>query len=348
MDENMMKKHHIGLDISFLIPVYNVEQCLPDTIRAIAEQNYENINYEILCIDDGSTDDSYNVLISLSKKYPAMRVLKNDKNSGISFTRNRLIREAYGKYIWFVDSDDLLFKNSVDRVYSEIERVQGDVIQCNYLRISDDICTNEDYIFDRSIDARLVTDKEDLPVDQNGTKMNIQVVGLFLRSFLIDNGITYNEEVAMQEDTIFYWQFKTSTNKIYRIDTPVYLYRQRADSITHEANGNRMKDQYHSMLIKLQLYEKWLSEGFYDDRAVLENKIVLTKQGIVMALASLPDKSFIKEQLQILREKGIYPQPFCHSALHNEGNIIVNLLRFLLPIPLFFWIYHGVYKIFKK
>ncbi len=334
-------------DLSFLIPVYNVKEYLSDTMRSIAEQDYTNITYEILCIDDGSTDGSYNTLIELSKQYPAMRVLQNEKNSGISFTRNRLIREAHGKYIWFVDSDDLLFKNAVSRVYSEIDRTQADVVLCDFLRVND-IHKNDEYLFDRTVGARLIYDKEDLPIDQHGAKMNALWAGPFLRSFLLKNSITFNEKIIMQEDTVFYWQFKTLTDKIYRIDTPVYLYRQRASSISHEGSGKRMKDQYLSMLIKLDLYEQWLNEGFYDDRATLENKIALTKQGVVMALASLTDKPFIKEQLMYLREKGVYPSPFCSRILHQKGNVLLNILRYLLPIPLFFWIYHIIYQKLKK
>ena len=65
-------------------------------------QPFDGINYEIVCIDDCSTDSTYEVLISLAKQYKQIRVLKNKQNKGVSYTRNRMIDEALGKYIWFV------------------------------------------------------------------------------------------------------------------------------------------------------------------------------------------------------------------------------------------------------
>lgn len=81
------------------------------------------IQYEILCFDDSSTDDSYERLEKLSKTNDKIKVLKNDKNYGLSYTRNRLIKEATGKYIWFVDPDDIV-RNVVSVFYNEAEKMQ--------------------------------------------------------------------------------------------------------------------------------------------------------------------------------------------------------------------------------
>lgn len=88
---------------TFCLPVYNVYSFLEHCIKSINEQDMSGIKYEILCIDDYSTDDSYKRLEKLSKTNDRIRVLKNAKNYGVSYTRNQLIKEAIGKYIWFVD-----------------------------------------------------------------------------------------------------------------------------------------------------------------------------------------------------------------------------------------------------
>lgn len=337
-----------NVDITFCVPVYNAKSYLSTTIKTIVEQDYNGINYEILCIDDCSTDGSYEKLIELAEKYPTIRVLQNQNNSGISFTRNRLIREAYGKYIWYVDSDDLLFKNSVYYVFKEIENVQGDVIYCDYVRVNEDISSNDGYVFDCTKKSRLITDKEDLPCDLNGRKMNALWAGLFLREFLISNEIWFNEKVVMQEDTIFYWQFKMNTDKIYKIDCPVYLYRQRMSSISHEGDGKRIKEQYQSMVVKLELYEDWLANNFYDEKSLLEKKIYLTKQGIVLALASIQDTAYVKDQLKYLKAKKFYPYKPCWDNLQEDRNHLLNILKVLLPIEVFFWGYHCVCRKLKK
>ena len=83
------------MKISFCLPIYNVETFLEKCILSIENQNI-NEEYEIFCIDDCSTDKSFNKIKDLSKKYESIRIEKNDKNKGVSYTRNRLLKEAKG------------------------------------------------------------------------------------------------------------------------------------------------------------------------------------------------------------------------------------------------------------
>ncbi len=90
---------------------------------------------EILCLDDCSTDGSYELLKRFTDRYPNMKVLQNDRNLGVSFTRNELIRKACGKYIWFVDPDDMLYPGVVNLVLQAAEDTNADVILGNYLEV---------------------------------------------------------------------------------------------------------------------------------------------------------------------------------------------------------------------
>lgn len=96
------------MDLSIIIPVYNVELYIERCINSITSQNI--IDYEIICINDGSTDRSLEVLYSLQKNNPKIKVF-NQQNCGLSATRNRGIELSGGKYILFVDSDDYLEEN---------------------------------------------------------------------------------------------------------------------------------------------------------------------------------------------------------------------------------------------
>lgn len=86
-------------------------------------------------MDDCSTDGSYELLQTLKNNYTALKVSRNIHNSGVSFTRNQLIKSAKGKYIWFVDPDDLLYPGVVSLALREIEESEADVLLGNYIRI---------------------------------------------------------------------------------------------------------------------------------------------------------------------------------------------------------------------
>ena len=126
------------IDISFCLPVFNVEKYLKECIKSIVSQCQDNISYEILCIDDNSTDNSYHTLKDLQNNYPHIILYKNEENKGVSYTRNRLISLAKGKYIWFVDPDDMLYPNVVKLLYDEIEKNNENVILGNYINCDED------------------------------------------------------------------------------------------------------------------------------------------------------------------------------------------------------------------
>ena len=96
--------------VSIVIPVYNVENFVKDTLSSVCNQTYKNI--EIICVDDGSTDNSLSVLNFYSEKDKRIKVL-SQSNSGVSAARNNGIRAAEGEYICFLDSDDFMHPQNV-------------------------------------------------------------------------------------------------------------------------------------------------------------------------------------------------------------------------------------------
>lgn len=93
------------MDLSIIVPVYNVERYLENCIESIFDQDLDVAQFEVLLMNDGSTDSSYSICQRLAKKHPNIRLFSHD-NVGLSATRNRGIDQAQGKYIYFIDSDD--------------------------------------------------------------------------------------------------------------------------------------------------------------------------------------------------------------------------------------------------
>ncbi|WP_435235556.1 glycosyltransferase family 2 protein [Psychromonas sp. PT13] len=121
-------------DISFIVPVYNDEKYLSACIETILAQ--DNIDSEIIVINDGSNDKSLEIATSFSKSNDNVKVFSFE-NSGLSISRNRGIERASGKYIQFVDSDDLLPDNSISYIIKRMDSEQLD-LYCGSALIIDD------------------------------------------------------------------------------------------------------------------------------------------------------------------------------------------------------------------
>lgn len=112
--------------ISLVIPVYNAEKYLKQTIESALNQSYEN--FEINAVDDGSTDQSFSILQGFAD--PRLRLFRK-KNGGVSSARNAGIREAKGEYICFLDTDDVLAPDYMQHMYDIAGDHQADLVICN-------------------------------------------------------------------------------------------------------------------------------------------------------------------------------------------------------------------------
>ena len=106
--------------ITVIIPVYNTEKFLKDCLDSLVEETEKDI--EIIAIDDASTDHSLEILEEYAKIYPNIRVIRNEKNIGVSETRNKGIELAEGEYITFVDSDDYINPNMYKELYEVAQK----------------------------------------------------------------------------------------------------------------------------------------------------------------------------------------------------------------------------------
>lgn len=110
-DKNMeiVKKDKVDISISVIVPVYNAEKYLKTCLDSLISQTYTN--FEVLCVDDGSTDHSLNILRFYEKKDNRIKVF-TQKNAGPAAARNKALQYATGDYISFVDADDYLVENA--------------------------------------------------------------------------------------------------------------------------------------------------------------------------------------------------------------------------------------------
>lgn len=264
---------------------------------------------------------------------------------GGCFTRNRLISEANGKYIWFVDPDDLIYPNVVTSFFKAAGKYKADVVLGNYVRFKE---MKELQLSQIANFCFHIQKYEFLPCDKENNKMCAVWAGIFSRKFLLDNNLRFHDGMIAQKDTLFYYEFALKTTNVVKTDLPCYLYRQRSNSIMHSRNEERAKKYYESMIIMYEVYKKHLCDHDYNDEEMLKKKIHHTQQNIAFCLAMLLDHSFVRREMRRLKKARIYPYPLRMETLFTKENFLRRICDWLLPIEPAFWILHYIYTFINR
>ncbi|WOE68052.1 glycosyltransferase family A protein [Aeromonas allosaccharophila] len=131
------------MKVSVLVPVYNLRRFIEPCLLSLLEQQ-TNFDFEVIAIDDGSSDDSWAIMQRLALELPRLRALQNSQNMGLAKTQKRLLREASGEYIAYVDGDDLALPGKLQRQADYLDAHPG----CT-------LCYHEAEMFDDESDARI-------------------------------------------------------------------------------------------------------------------------------------------------------------------------------------------------
>ncbi len=145
----------MGALISVIVPVYNVEKYLDKCVNSLISQTYGNI--QIILVDDGSTDSSGSICDSLCRSDPRIQVV-HKKNGGLSDARNAGIEIARGEWYSFIDSDDFITSDTIERLYNSAVQNDCQISACNMIRIFDDGSTE---LFYKPVAEPTVWDEQD-------------------------------------------------------------------------------------------------------------------------------------------------------------------------------------------
>lgn len=218
--------------ISVIVPVYNVEDFLPMCLESIINQTYKNL--EIILINDGSTDNSLNICKEYAKKDDRI-VVKTQKNKGLSATRNKGIKLSHGKYIGFVDADDIISLNMYEYLYKAIIEENSQLSICNYIMFDKE----KPNFTEKYQNTKLTTVEalKQLMIDKDIT--NHAVDKLYLRDLF--DGIEFPVG-KKYEDVATTYKLFLRANSISYVPCYLYGYYQRVGSITGEYNKNSTLD----------------------------------------------------------------------------------------------------------
>ena len=203
--------------VSVIIPVYNVEEYIGLTLDSLVNQTLKDI--EIIVIDDGSIDNSRQIIEGYEKKHKNIRVILQE-NSGPSRARNRGVEEATGEYLAFVDSDDLLPENSLELRYHAAVEQDADLIIGGTYRFN----SQRKWPLTRHF---LGYGEKNIRTDES-ILFTIGPCNKLYKTSLAKT-LHFPEHIRFAEDQVFVIGAYTSAKKIYSINDVVYYYRERED-----------------------------------------------------------------------------------------------------------------------
>lgn len=215
-----MDKH---VTVSVIIPVYNVEENLRECLEVVCNQTLND--YEVICVDDCSTDHSYQYLLEYKKQYPCLKVFKQAENMGAGLARNAGMEHATGEYIAFMDADDYYHhKDTLLHLYKTAKEQQADICGggMRYTENSEKLKANMELYSFRSDGWIEFKDYQQFFYYQRF---------LYRRQLLVDHGISFPNYMRFQ-DPPFFIKAMLAAERFYAMAEPVYVYRNESSHIS--------------------------------------------------------------------------------------------------------------------
>lgn len=250
--------------ITIIIPVYNAQVYLNRLVKSLNEQTYQN--FEVILVNDGSTDESPKMLDEYAKQYEHFTVI-HQENSGAPVARNKGIQAAKGEYLYFCDADDELELTTLERFYDKAINTGADLILGYYKKI--DLARH--CLKNITFDPNILTDKKACMFLSPfpGNKL--------IKKSTIDQNQLFFERVKIGQDLLFYQMLLPHVEKIACVDENIYNYYVNEGSISHSYDArivgiietfNIMEAYYR----KIQMYDMYQDELQY-----LKNNHILTQ-----------------------------------------------------------------------
>lgn len=320
----------MGIHLSIIIPMYNVEEYIERCILSIVEQPvYPERNYELIVINDGSTDRSSNIIKELQKTYPFIQLI-NQENGGLSAARNTGLDHAKGEFIFFIDADDYIEPDTLHPLLNTITKQNPDIILFGVSKTYQDKRK-------KALKSHLPTSAplQSIKVDEyinDYTILSAAWQGLFKRRLIERHNIRMPKG-RFAEDDDFCIKFFSVAESLYYIPLQVYNYYQRSGSISNNddtPHNNKVISDRIEIFKQLNIYIQTFTGN---RRYGLERKLDFLALDIIRLLIRYScSKETIKDSLNELKLQGFYP--LRKKKYNTKYNFFKNLFDNPLKIQL--------------
>ncbi len=281
--------------VSVIIPVYQAEKYILRCVSSVINQTYKKI--EILMLDDGSIDGSIGICNKLAEMDSRIRVFHHE-NIGVAATRNRGLDYANGEFIYFLDSDDWIDKNTLASMVSSMEEQNADLCICGFNYATEEYAKERSFTANCQMDKSTFLDKYFWNLYENSVLFNIGTK-LYRRSIIENNNLRFCTNMVIYEDIRFFLDYMDNANQIFLCGKPYYYYFQgNTSSILHVYKNGFWESTSEYCYILL--------ERFKESSAFLKKAVVLSLY-----------RAYLQE---------------CHNPVLNKKNFCLMLEENCFPI----------------
>ena len=234
--------------VSVIIPMYNVEEYIAEALNSILWQTFAD--FEIIVVDDCSTDKSCEIVESYIPKFGGrLNLIRLETNSGYgSIPRNKGLEVARGEYVFFMDSDDVISENALEKLYTDAKKTDADVVYCKHHLESEG--NGEELVKNAELKGDQSDKNIDLVTDDTEMRINAWQEEEFApapwkkfvkRDLLIENEIKFLP--IMQEDSVWTFELICLAKKIIMVPYFCYIFRRRPDSVREIGHSDEFTAQ---------------------------------------------------------------------------------------------------------
>lgn len=294
-----------NLRLSIIIPMYNTEKYISRCINSCYKQGLSEAEFEVIVIDDGSTDNSYAVVDNIKKTHSNL-YLYHQENMGLAGARNTGIKHSFGEYLEFIDSDDYLVPNSIGRIITLAIKTKVDVLA--FLMKVLDKNGNEQFSKIQPFPLKTILSSGDILVKN----LNIGSVcnNLYRKDFIKKNELKFHVGIT-HEDVAFNSCVYSCVNKIMFTDYCPYVYYWNPESLNRSTDISKIRKATIDDLFVITSVMQFLKER----RASKKLMTFFRKRGNSLIVSSI--LNFIKnrslprdikiEFIDTAKEIGLYP-----------------------------------------
>lgn len=288
--------------VSVIIPVYKVENYLDACLNSVENQTYENI--EIICVNDGSPDNSGEILKKHQQKDNRIKIIEQE-NKGLSAARNAGMELATGRWIYFVDSDDMIAPYAIKSVVDSAKEYDADMVKFEKINFEDGQEINiSDYPYQINKPELYEIKGKENPFEFFDMKEVYAWEKLYKRSFLTEHNIKFREGVIC-EDVLFAWKCELYARKLVKDKNAYYFYRENRKGSIMNSDFKNLERRLESFFTMVEELVEMRPEFDFEniDNQFIYMMLDLFHGPIVYGLEKAPEqKSYAQRAVKILED----------------------------------------------
>lgn len=312
------------VEVSIVIPVFNSERYISMCLDSILAQDYHD--FEVLIVDDGSTDKSGQICDTYQLKDNRIKVL-HIRNSGVSVARNIAIKKASGKFLAFCDSDDVWASNYLTIMIEQMNNNHVDLVACSFTEFSEKESSPFDSFDLEKYEVEEYRKDEILNQILNNKKCKGYIWNKLFRMSNVIKNLLFKENITINEDELFVLQYIDKNTRLCMCKVPLYGYRSNASGVM---NSRKLLDSINS-LQALELIYGRISELTENPRIQIEVLSRMTKlasycYGKVL-VSNMPEKKEWKKRIRdmILPYNGLTKFDQTWNVRQKIGFIVMKI-----------------------